>query len=325
MKQYLIAALVAVGAIQFAACGTKDSNKSAPTEPAAGDDDDVVGDDDDTVDPDASTCPTFSKGTVVCTVQGGDFVTESSGIAASKLNPDVYWIHNDSGEDIGRGFAVNKKGEVVLELTFDENKPEDIEDMAIEDTAEGKANLFFGDIGDNEEARESLTIHRVAEPDLSSIKGTTSKVTSEKMTVVYEDGAHNAETLLFDPVTKDLYIATKKMHGVSYIHRVGPFAAGKKVTTKKIGQAEVDFATGGDISRDGKYIILRTSLSKDGYLWIRETPDEDLAEVFKRAPCPVTFPSEKQGEAVGWLPDGSGFVSISEGTEPDLHMTLFKK
>lgn len=330
MKQYLIVALVALAAAPFAACSSKESKNPSAAAPA--DDDDVPGDDDDHGDDDdddtdggPAKCPAFAKPTTVTKVQGGEFVNETSGIVASKVNPDHYWIHNDSGEDIGRTFAFNKDGEVVLELTFDEKKPVDIEDMTVEDTEAGAANLFFADIGDNDEKRETLTIHRVAEPDLSSIKGNKLKVTSEKMTVVYPDGAHNAETLMFDAATKELYIATKKHGGPSYIHRVGPFEAGGKVTTKKIATVDIDYATGGDISRDGKYIVIRNSLSSKGFLWTREQEGEDLASVFKREPCEAPFGYEKQGEAVGWLPDTSGYVSISEGTTPDLHQTLFKK
>ena len=52
---------------------------------------------------------------------------------------------------------------------------------------------------------------------------------SEKMTVVYADGPHDAETLLFDPSTKELLIATKSIGSGSAVHRVGPVAAGQKV------------------------------------------------------------------------------------------------
>lgn len=320
MKQYLVAAAILVGAAGVVACTTTVIKHPADTtDPDPGTDED--GGDGSVTDPDAAaSCPAFGKPSNLGKVTA-EAVDESSGIVASRQNPDVFWIHNDSG-DVARTFAVNKDGELLATLSYDENKPEDVEDIALEETADG-ANLYLADIGDNDEVRKSLTIHRFAEPKLDpSKKDVALTVTSEKMTVVYEDGAHNAETLLFDPNSKELFIATKKSGGPSYIHRLGAFQAGKKVTTTKIATVDLDWATGGDISRDGHYVAIR-STTKTGWLWAREE-GEDLADMFKRTPCSAPIASEAQGEALGWLPDTTGYVTISEGATPTIHQTLFK-
>lgn len=263
------------------------------------------------------TCPTAGKPTAFGKL-GSTELEETSGLAVSSLNPDVYWAHNDSG-DVARAFAISKDGKLLTTMTFDSAEPRDIEDMAIEDDGE-KSYLYFGDIGDNDVVRTSLTIHRVEEPKLDG--KTTLTVTSEKMTVKYADKAHNAETLLFDPTTKDLLIATKLQGGPTAFHRIGPFKAGKTVTTEEIAKVDFDLATGGEISRDGSLIALR-GYQKSASLWVRQ-PGESLADALARRPCTLPLGTEKQGETFAFFPDGKGYVTVSEGVSADLHVTMFE-
>lgn len=274
------------------------------------------------VDEDASipaTCPTTEKATVLATISD-PAIAEASGIGASTKNPGIFWVHNDSG-DTARTFAVDSKGALRATVSFDTVKPTDIEDMAIEDDG-ASSNLYFGDIGDNGEARASLTVHRVAEPKLGTGAAETLTVTSEKMTVVYPDGPHNAETLLFDPIDKVLLIFTKRSGGPAAFHRIGAFAAGTKATTKKIAEFTFDLATGGEISRDGKYIAIR-NYTNVGYLWVR-APGESLDDALARAPCKIPIATEAQGEAFDFLPDRAGYVTTTEGASPALTRTLFR-
>lgn len=262
-------------------------------------------------------CPAFGTPTTLGTLEVAA-IDESSGLAASSLNAGVYWVHNDSG-DVARAFAVSKEGKLLTTLSFDAAMPLDIEDMAIEDVSPERSFLYFGDIGDNDLVRKDVTIHRVAEPKVGPATVTTP---SEKMTVVYPDGAHNAETLLFDPTTKDLLIATKVTGGPSAIHRVGPFVAGMIVTTEKIAEVAIDLATGGEISRDGRFIGIRSYAPK-AFLWVR-APGESLAAALARPPCKAPLANELQGESLAFQVGNAGFVTISEGKNPELHVTPFE-
>ncbi len=262
-------------------------------------------------------CPSFGTPTTLGTLESAA-IDESSGLAASSLNAGVYWVHNDSG-DVARAFAVSSEGKLLTTLSFDTAMPLDIEDMAIEDESPGRSFLYFGDIGDNGLVRKQVTIHRVAEPKVGPATLTTP---SEKMTVVYPDGAHNAETLLFDPTTKELLIATKVEGGPSAIHRVGPFAAGTTVTTEKIAEVAIDLATGGAISRDGHFIGIR-NYAPNAYLWVR-APGESLAAALARSPCKAPLANELQGESLAFQIGNAGFVTISEGKNPELHVTPFE-
>jgi hypothetical protein len=251
-------------------------------------------------------------------------IAETSGIAVSVVNPDVYWVHNDSG-DTARTFAVDKDGNHLATLAFDTAKPTDIEDMAIEDVSPTQSRLYFADIGDNKLARKDVVIHRIDEPKLSPARGALQDLTvqSETMRVVYEDAApHNAETLLFDSLTKELFIATKKSGGPSEVHRVGPFKAGSRVTTTKVASVDIDFATGGDLSRDGHMIVIRNKTDQ-AWLWLRD-PKETVGAALARPACRIPIAKELQGEAFAFFPKSDGYVTVSEGASPDLHVSLFQ-
>lgn len=312
MNVRLLAAFTAL----LIACGSSSLTPAPSTDAADGgtvDEDGGGG-----TDGGGASCPSTGKIAVAGKVDSAD-VSETSGIVASAVNDGVFWVHNDSG-DSARAFALAGDGKLLATLAFDTVKPRDIEDIAIEDDGPGKSFLYLGDIGDNDEVRTELTIHRVAEPKLGGDANLTA--TSEKMTVTYADGAHNAETLLFDPTTKDLLIATKKMGGPSAIHRIGKFSAGQKVKTEKIAEVDIDLATGGDISRDGRFIAIR-NYGRSAFVWMR-AEGESIADAMKREPCKFPVAVEQQGEAFGFLLGNKGYVTISEGSGPELHVNLLQ-
>ena len=68
--------------------------------------------------------------------------------------------------------------------------------------------LFVGDIGDNDQERESIRIYKVQEPDLELFEDAT-----EDWDVVYynypNSAKYNAESMLIDAMTRELIIITK--------------------------------------------------------------------------------------------------------------------
>ena len=68
--------------------------------------------------------------------------------------------------------------------------------------------LFVGDIGDNDQERESIRIYKVKEPDLELFEDAT-----EDWDVVYynypNSAKYNAESMLIDAMTRELIIITK--------------------------------------------------------------------------------------------------------------------
>src|ERR671914_2212087 len=78
-------------------------------------------------------------------------INESSGLAASRLNPNVYWTHNDSG-DGPFVYAFDSTGESRGVFRVAGAQARDWEDAGVGPGPErGKSYLYLGDIGDNEE------------------------------------------------------------------------------------------------------------------------------------------------------------------------------
>ncbi|MEK9751463.1 MAG: hypothetical protein VW236_07930 [Flavobacteriaceae bacterium] len=75
-------------------------------------------------------------------------------------------------------------------------------------TIDQKNYLFIGDIGDNRALRKSITVYKVAELDLTSQRPKEIDVL-QSIEQFYEDGARDAEALLYDTQTNELIIVTK--------------------------------------------------------------------------------------------------------------------
>ena len=93
---------------------------------------------------------------------------ETSGIAASSLSPDTYYVHNDSG-DTSRFFAITPQGHIKSVIYFKGDPKEkqgvvDCEDIAVgPGPIKGKSYVYMGDIGDNGAVRKYITVYRMEE------------------------------------------------------------------------------------------------------------------------------------------------------------------
>jgi hypothetical protein len=95
-------------------------------------------------------------------------INESSGLIKSRLFQNVFWTHNDSGDD-ARIFAITKTGEMIAPakkrkyegIRIDNAVNIDWEDI----TADSNGNLIIGDTGNNLNTRKDLAIYIVREPD----------------------------------------------------------------------------------------------------------------------------------------------------------------
>lgn len=93
---------------------------------------------------------------------------EVSGIAASGINKDMYYIHNDSG-DTSRFFAINPSGKINSIIYFNGDPKlrmgvRDCEDIAVgPGPVDGKSYVYVGDIGDNYAKRKYITVYRIEE------------------------------------------------------------------------------------------------------------------------------------------------------------------
>lgn len=264
-----------------------------------------------------SACPLFGEGTRLATVLAPE-LSEISGMAASHSNPGVLWLHNDSG-DTARLFALSTKGELLGTFTLPTVRAIDWEDMAIGPKRGSRGSyLYVGDIGDNSARRkDGILVHRVPEPVVSARpRGEAALANLETFRLRYPDGPHDAETLLVDPKTGELVILTKVMFGAPRVFRAGPTLVSETLLTEEepldfeaIGIDDGLYATGGAVSPDGRFVVVRGY--GNAYLWQRD-PERPLHEAFRSRACRVPLASEPQGEAIAFAADGSGYFTLSE-------------
>ncbi len=247
-------------------------------------------------------------------------MTEISGIAASGINPDLYYVHNDSG-DTSRFFAIWPNGELKSIIYYKGDPKEqlgvhDCEDIAVGIGPEkGKSYVYMGDIGDNYALRKYLTIYRMEEKKEWATESI-SKGDAVPLHLKYPDGPKDAETLMIDPIEKLIYIVSKRQDSVTvYTTPLSYKANDTLVLTKRCklffeGYKLFKWITAGDISKDGRQILIKSYTKV--YYWKR-AKNEPVWKALLRKPEKLPYEQEKQGEAIGFTPDGKGYYTTSEG------------
>lgn len=265
---------------------------------------------------DAGTCgcTTYGAATVVGTEPSS--LTELSGVVASRKNPGVLYAHNDSGSN-STLVVMSDTAQPLGQFVLSNVNAVDWEDVATGPCDAGSC-IFVGEIGDNNLAYASRAVYRFAEPVISptTSMGTT-MVTADALTYVYPDGRHNAETLLVDPNSGDIYVVTKVSNVASTVYRLPkPFTPGTQATMEKVGDlalpGSAGLVTGGDVHPCGTRMLIRT------YPMIYEfklTAGQPFASIFAATPTAVTTPTQDQeskGEGVTYAADGVGYFTASE-------------
>ena len=257
---------------------------------------------------------------------------ETSGIAASSISPDTYYVHNDSG-DTSRFFAITAEGKLKSTIYFKGDSTQklgvqDCEDIDVGPGPEkGKSYVYLGDIGDNNQNRPYITVYRMAEKKswATGDKAITSTL-DVRADFKYPDGPKDAETLMIDPIGKQLIIVSKRGDTVAVY--TSPLKYQANTTTVLTKRCKLYFAgfkpfkwiTAGDISKDGQQILLK---SYDKVYYWRRQHNEPIWETMVRKPQELTYKVEKQGEAIGFQPDGKGYYTTSEGVfSPIYHYEL---
>jgi hypothetical protein len=246
-------------------------------------------------------------------------LVETSGLAVSRLNPDVLWMHNDG--DSGKVVAISTTGKLAAVVKCPA-KVDDLEEIAIGPGPEVDVDyLYVGDIGDNSERRPEIRIVRIPEPDLKGERGQQLVAESaEEFRLSYPDGPHNAEAMFVDPVERELCIVTKeKKQARLYCVPLDALTTGSTVKLTKAATLDFENISAGTISRDGGRVLLRWE--KEGWLWRREK-GESVADALARKPEKVAVLGKKQGangEAVGFSVRGDSYFTVSEGKKEAIY------
>ncbi|MYV68980.1 WD40 repeat domain-containing protein [Streptomyces sp. SID2131] len=223
-------------------------------------------------------------------------ITESSGLAASRAHPGIYWTHNDQDAPLIYGVD-SRTGETVATLTLEGvGTPRDMEAISVGPDGD----VYVGDIGDNLDGSwDHVWIYRFPEPKVLKDQ----KVAAKQYVVKYADGPRNAEALMVHPKTGRVYIASKNEDGGGLYAGPERLSASGTNVFRRVG--EVPWVTDGAFSPDGGRLVLRGYFSAQEYAW----KDGRLGD----GGTPVGVPFQGQAESVTYTADGSALMFGSEG------------
>jgi len=245
---------------------------------------------------------------------------EASGIADSKQNPGYLWVQQDSGNpnDIA---LLSHDGNFFKTIKLNLAPNRDWEDMALANgPVDGTSYIYLADIGDNSLISHDYFIYRFAEPAASaSVIGAVDKISFQ-----YPDGSHDAETVLVDNSTKDIYIITKqdipsRVYKLSY-----PQSTGAINTATLSGSLPFSGATSAAVSPDGKEILIKTYTA----IWEwKKDEGETIEQALTGTPVPLPYQLEPQGEALCFKNDNTGFFTLSERPTivPAVNLNFYKR
>jgi len=295
-------------ALLFAAAGTPAAQDDAPDAPAAK----------------ASAPPRirYGKPRKIATLADGR-VDESSGLAAGRARPGVFWTHNDSG-DAARLYAFDRKGRRLAEVVLEGVHADDWEDIA-SFRRHGRNLLVVADVGDNNRDRLECSLYLVDEPAVGTPARPVTRTVRvlQRIRFVYEGGPCDCEAVGFDPASGRFYFVSKEgircgvyeldvSHGPKARSRRRGSAASRRVhRARLIGEIETSPVVAMDMSPDGRRAIILTYADA---LEFTRREGETWRQAFARKPRTIVMPRRRQGEAVCYGTDGRTLYLTSEHT-----------
>lgn len=233
---------------------------------------------------------------------------EASGMVASKSFPGKYWIINDSGNQ-NKLYLIDGEGNLVHSYRVEGTFNFDWEDIAIySDPKTGRSKIFIGDIGDNYAIRQHIQIIVIDEP-ASLEKSDTVIQQFSNLILKYEDGARDAEALIVDPVTSELFIITKREENVRVYSPGSKENFADTLELKFLSSLPFYNVTAGDISVDGKEILIK---NYNAIFYWKRMENESFAEAISKPHEILPYNPEPQGESIAWEINGRGFYTLSE-------------
>ena len=269
--------------------------------------------------------PEFSNRVDLGEIEQPELV-EASGIVESMANDHVLWSHNDT-YNFNRIFAFNEQGTHLGIFWLDGIENRDWEDIALGPGPEVNVDyLYIGEIGDNNSVYDYKYIYRVPEPVVLFNQTPVEETIYEFDTIIYQypDSNRDAETLMLDPLTKDIYIVSKREFEDIRVYRAPyPQPVNEVIILEHVATLELSQIVAGDISVSGCEILLKNY--RDIYYWERD-PGENLWEAFSNDPVILPYIQEVQGEAICWAADSMGYYTLSEeGMEIPAHLFYYPR
>lgn len=236
-----------------------------------------------------------------------DALKESSGIAWSRLRPDILWSHNDGGEALL--FALGLEGNQVARIPFVGARMWDWEDLSVGECPSGTC-LYLADTGDNQEVRSQVQLIRIPLPATLE----EAPITAEVFPIVLPNGPRDIEAIFVLPGGEVHFISKGRNDPVTVLRYPLPLRTGEVVVLEEIqflsdGSMPIPSqVTGADASPDGKWVVVR---SYEAFRFYRV--DEGTLVPVEGGRVALGTLQEPQGEAVGFGPGGKVFLTTEGG------------
>lgn len=217
-------------------------------------------------------------------------ISESSGLVDLG---DLMVTTNDSGDE-ARVFVVDSKtGRTVATTSFGA-QVDDVEALA----PAGDSAVWVGDIGDNRTRRDSVRVFRVP------VGTGDQSVRAESFELVYPDGAHDAESMVYGPDSRLRIISKSLLGGRVY---VAPKNLDPDRPNRLVAGPRVDFyATDAALFPDAEHVLVR---GYGGALILTFPGFKEVAQ--------FGLPDQEQGEGVSIGAKGRIRIS-SEGVRSEV-------
>ena len=232
------------------------------------------------------------------------FVDEASGIADSYSYPGYLWVELDSGNPPVLSL-LKHDGSRGKTITIVGATNRDWEDIVLSVGPEdSKKYLYVGEIGDNNRQYPKYSIYRLVEP----VAGKDSVSDYDRIDFIYPDGPHDAEAMLVEPTSKDIYIITKRDQQSKVYKITYPQSVNTTITATHV----MDLPYMGVVSAaySSQHEILVKTYSSIYYY--KGKAGESVKEILLHSYQSLPYQVEAQGEAVCFSNDGSGFFTLSE-------------
>jgi hypothetical protein len=257
----------------------------------------------------------FHKGTQIGEITNAD-VSSASGMGASRSYPGLLWIendHNPGGNNDVYLFDTTGRERAAFSVTGATDR--DWTDMSIAPGPDSGTNYFYlANIGNSNAVNEDCYIYRFPEPNTpldstGEIQGATAAV--DRISFIYPNGPRDAETILVDPESKDIYIFDKyNLANVYYLPY--PQSTDTVITAKEI-IANMPFdgpIRSGGIAPNRREIIVKSYTSI--YSFTINPGQSILSALTMITPVSIPYTGEYQGEAMCYTPDGNEFWTTSK-------------
>jgi hypothetical protein len=269
-------------------------------------------------------------------------IRESSGLAASRVNPGVFWTVNDSGGEAAV-YAVDIRGRNLGVFRLNGATNRDWESISLapckrsansagERTYRGVRWCFFiADVGDNRQVRSNVQIYQAPEPELQSEapSGSDGTLGWKLITITYEDKPHDVEATYIS-ADGAVHLITKGRDGevIRYVAQLDDKSSVYVARRAQLlpilpdpltGQLVTDAA----ISPDFRYVAVRTYTHL--YLFDADPSSGDLIPNERASICALQSLAEPQGEAVTWRTSSGELVLSSEGLRGQISTVTCQK